>query len=312
MAGCGPANVETATPTLTVAPYQVSSPSPTSLPATPVRATVPPLAPTSTPFVHEVAKDDTLLQIAAKYGVTLDQLLAANPGIDPHFLTVGQRLNIPGPNGEPSAGLLPTSTPIPLSVSPARCFPTRTSQVECLVTITNTTATSVEGISAQLSLFDPSGSLIDSQMAYAPLGLVPSGGHLTLAGSFATAVSGVGADATLATAVEVGQDSGRYVPVKAVAQNITYASDRRSAGLQGSVTVTSPGNALTWQVTVVATAVDAAGDAVGYATWRSSESDSSATDQIFSLDLYSLGPRIDHIDLLADARVLTLKATRTP
>lgn len=271
-----------------------------------------PLAPTLTPFVHEVAKDDTLLQIAAKYGITLDQLLAANPGIDPHFLTVGQRLNIPGPNGEPSAGLLPTSTPIPLGVSPVRCFPTRTSQVECLVTISNTTATPVEGISAQLSLYKPSGTLIDSQMVYAPLGLLASGGRLTLGGSFDTSVSGVEADAALISAVEVGQDSERYVPVKVVAKSISYAQDHRSAELQGGVTVTPTVNALSWQVTVIATALNAAGEAVGYATWRSPGSDSSKTDQAFSLDLYSLGPTIDHVDLSADARVLNLKATSTP
>lgn len=277
-----------------------------------MRATVLPLSPTATPFVHEVAKDDTLLQIAAKYGVTLDQLLAANPGIDPHFLSVGQRLNIPGPNGEPSAGLLPTSTPIPMSVSPVRCFPTRTSHFECLVTISNTTSTPVEGISVQMSLLGSSGDLRDSQMVYAPLGFLPSGGHLTLAGSFDSSTPQAEADAKIVSAVEVGQGSVRYVPVKVAAENISYATDRRSAEVQGGVTVASSGYAQSWQVTVVATAVDAAGEAVGYATWRSPDSDSSTSTQTFTMDLYSLGPPIDHIDLLADARVMTLRPTGTP
>ncbi len=46
--------------------------------------------------IYAVAPNDTLWDIAANYGLTLDDLLAANPGVDPMRLMVGQKLAIPG------------------------------------------------------------------------------------------------------------------------------------------------------------------------------------------------------------------------
>jgi LysM repeat protein len=45
---------------------------------------------------HVVAAGDTLASIARKYGVTLTALQAANPGVTPKKLKVGQTLNLPG------------------------------------------------------------------------------------------------------------------------------------------------------------------------------------------------------------------------
>jgi tetratricopeptide (TPR) repeat protein len=44
---------------------------------------------------HTVADGDTPSSIARKYGVKLDALMAANPGLDPRRLRIGQTLNIP-------------------------------------------------------------------------------------------------------------------------------------------------------------------------------------------------------------------------
>ena len=46
---------------------------------------------------HTVQSGETPFAIARKYGVKLDALLAANPGVDPKKLRVGQTLNIPAP-----------------------------------------------------------------------------------------------------------------------------------------------------------------------------------------------------------------------
>ena len=44
-----------------------------------------------------VAQGDTLWAIAARYGVTLEELLAANPTIsNPNRIQVGQKVVIPG------------------------------------------------------------------------------------------------------------------------------------------------------------------------------------------------------------------------
>ncbi len=46
-------------------------------------------------MIHIIKWGDTLWKIAKKYGVTVSQLLEANPGIDPNNLIVGRNLNIP-------------------------------------------------------------------------------------------------------------------------------------------------------------------------------------------------------------------------
>ena len=44
---------------------------------------------------HTVAAGETAVRIARRYGITLDALLAANPGLEPRRMHVGQILNIP-------------------------------------------------------------------------------------------------------------------------------------------------------------------------------------------------------------------------
>lgn len=46
---------------------------------------------------YKVQAGDTPSSIARKYGVKLDALMAANPGLDPKRLRVGQTLNVPAP-----------------------------------------------------------------------------------------------------------------------------------------------------------------------------------------------------------------------
>ncbi len=46
--------------------------------------------------LYTVRTDDTLWDIAANYGLSVDDLLAANSGVDPRRLVVGQQLTVPG------------------------------------------------------------------------------------------------------------------------------------------------------------------------------------------------------------------------
>lgn len=63
------------------------------VPGAPIQAAASPAAVSAT---YTVRPDDTLWDIAANYGLSIDDLLAANSGVDPRRLAVGQQLNIPG------------------------------------------------------------------------------------------------------------------------------------------------------------------------------------------------------------------------
>lgn len=75
------------------------TPSSTPRPSAPAAASVAPTpTPAPTPQVYVVKEGDTLSKIAAAFGVTIDQIMTANPGMkDPNKIAIGDQLVIPTP-----------------------------------------------------------------------------------------------------------------------------------------------------------------------------------------------------------------------
>ena len=117
LVACAGSPIEhTPQPTQTLKLYHPATVSPTVQTTLPPLPTPPPLGPTPTPFVHVVVSGDTLLGIAIRYGVSLDELLVMNPGIDPRILSIGQEIIIPSPGDESAGALLLTPTPVPIDL----------------------------------------------------------------------------------------------------------------------------------------------------------------------------------------------------
>ena len=104
----------TARPTATDVPESTATPEPTSTPEptetptaastwTPSPSPTPNPSPTAAADVYVIQEGDTLLGIAGQYDLALDELLAANPGLDPQRLRIGQeiRLTAAEPEDEP-------------------------------------------------------------------------------------------------------------------------------------------------------------------------------------------------------------------
>jgi hypothetical protein len=84
------------------------SPSPSRPVATPSAEVTPVPAPTAQVYV--IKQKDTLSKVANQFGVTLDELLAANPEItDPNKISIGQQIIIPlaVDGGAPSGSAAP-------------------------------------------------------------------------------------------------------------------------------------------------------------------------------------------------------------
>jgi LysM repeat protein len=94
-------------PISTVTPTQVVLPPPTLVPTSAPTSS----APTTNPGTYTVQWGDWLNKIAAQFGVTTQALIAANPGINPNFITPGQVLNIP--SGTTGLTPVPPSNPPP-------------------------------------------------------------------------------------------------------------------------------------------------------------------------------------------------------
>ena len=90
-------------------PFDVSNTAPV-VPANPPVVVPAPVEPAGTEYV--VIKGDSLAKIAKKNGVTLKALEAANPGVLPTKLKVGQKLSIPASTSTPVAGATTTSASI--------------------------------------------------------------------------------------------------------------------------------------------------------------------------------------------------------
>jgi LysM repeat protein len=82
----------TATPTVRVVIEPTEAP-----PTEPAAEGTPTLPPGAQTYV--VQAGDIPVTIAEKFGITVEELLAANPGIDPRGLQIGQVLIIPAPAG---------------------------------------------------------------------------------------------------------------------------------------------------------------------------------------------------------------------
>ena len=97
-------------PVTTVTPTQVVVAPPTPAPTTP--------STTTNPGTYTVQWGDWLNKIANQFGVTTQQLIAANPGINPNFITPGQVLNIPS-STSPGLTPVPPTNPNPPTGNPS-------------------------------------------------------------------------------------------------------------------------------------------------------------------------------------------------
>ena len=62
---------------------------------------------------HEIRSGDTFYALARRFGVSLEAILAANPGVDPRNLQVGQLVCIPGAVTPPTPPTFcPGGTPV--------------------------------------------------------------------------------------------------------------------------------------------------------------------------------------------------------
>jgi|SRR5271157_42650 len=277
-------------------PYRTASPAPLD---TPLPALTVAFLPSPTPFLYTVAEGDTLSGIASRYHVSLEGLIAANPGIQPSLLVIGSRLTIPvGPASEGE----PTPTAVPLAFTQARCWAGPQGGQWCFALVRNDYAETLENLSAQFSLWSPGGQVIASQTTFAPLDILPAGQSMPLAVYFPPPLAeAVVPHLQILTSTRLLPGDPRYLP--AVLENSLISVDwsGRSAAVSGRIHLSaSTGTAQT--VWVLASAFDAAGEVVGVRRWEASSPLSAGNDLEFNFQVASVGPGIARADLLVEAR----------
>jgi LysM repeat protein len=290
----------TARPPATLTQYVTQTPTHTPTPPR-IPTAAPDLRPTPTPFMHTIVSGDTLLGIALRYRVETELILAANPGIDPNFLTIGTNLVIPLDEDSPLAA--PTAAPQPVELVSPVCYQIQTGGEWCFVNVKNTTENAVESITAEIVLYDTSGQPVASRIASTPLNLLPVGENMPLVVFFEEPLpEETFPTVLLLSAFPVSEINSRYISLAELSFSPQITPSGLSAFVSGDIRLEESSEIPASRVRILAVAFDETGQIVGHRLWENTESILPGTSVQFELTVYSLGEKIERVSLLTESR----------
>jgi LysM repeat protein len=283
--------------TLTIAPplnpYQSITDTPQIPTATVPLPTAQPLIPTPTPFLHAVEPGETLYGIALKYNITLDDLVLANPGINTSALSIGTELVIPPSEDDQT---VPTPTPFPVSLGEPTCYETQDGGLWCYLLVENDQNLALEDISLAFNFFVDPQELVQSVIAIPPLNLLFPGQSIP-AGAWIEdpPEDWTGLTASLLTAFPADIEEPA---VEITDYAVTYSQEHTIAEVSGTYEIKDL-QAAGSQVWIAGIAFNE--DSVaGVRKWASGQDLAAETPYEFEFQIYSLGPRIDQVQLLGE------------
>ena len=101
-------------------PAATKKPQPAAPADTPSAAPTEPAAAPAATTVHTVQRGEYLSSISKKYNVKMSSIVAANPGLNPDRIRIGQKINIPGSSAVPKSDVMLAAAPAPAAgVAPA-------------------------------------------------------------------------------------------------------------------------------------------------------------------------------------------------
>jgi LysM repeat protein len=264
-----------------------------------------------------VGKGDELMAIAFYYGITLDELLAANPSVTPNWMSVGTVLEIPvtpTPLPTKTSTPMPTSTaqslqtqtatpsgPLELKGEPA-CYPDPLGRLNCLALIHNRGEETLENPSVSFTLTSKDGDFESELVVFAPLNLLPAGSSLPILASFPAPVPvNFDVKAEVDYWLPTMPDDDRYAEAEIIQSQIELSEDKALAYVEGEINVASDNREIA-SLWLLAVAYDQQGNPVGFRRWETALPIDKNEAIRFNTIVYSLGPDIDKVELMAEAR----------
>jgi LysM repeat protein len=131
--------------------------------------------------IYVIEKGDTLIPIARKFGVTVQEIIEANGISDPRRLSIGQEIIIPitGGGAEPTA--VPTPTPVALQIQGLAFHRTPVDSLWCLGEVANVSGRPAEEVQVQVTLHDEQGTLLAAGAAFSQLDVLAADGRAPFA-----------------------------------------------------------------------------------------------------------------------------------
>lgn len=282
-----PFQTMTSTPTIT--------PTPEGLPA---NTPVPTL--TATPQTYEMKLNDTFYSVAEKFGVTVEELQAANPEVHHLYINIGTQLLIPAAKATPAATSAATPITYNLTFAEPYCFPSLTGGLHCFALITNEEEQTLSSLSAEFTLSDSESGEVIHQQADLPLAHLSPGESLPFYLFFPPPVfSQPQVAVTLVSASEARLEDGAAVSAAVEELKVTIAVDGASAGVSG--TIAFEGSEPPGEVVLLAVAYDASGRVVGIRRGTLHQEWGGSDTPTFNITVFSGGGVIDHVLVFASA-----------
>lgn len=286
-----PYNTATSTATITVTPVNA-----------PTQTPEPTITPTT--FIYTAKANDTMWTIAAKNGVSLDAILKANPNVNPYTLSAGTQVVVPPSSGTGSGTPTPISaTAVPLLLKTPYCAPSLTGGLYCFALVENNQEYSVQNLTAQFTLIDPDTKETLQAVGSLPLNQLKSKNSLPLFAYFPPPVfASPTVTLALLTALPVSSTSTSVLDVTIQNSKVEIASDGNSATVSATLALKDAASTANhfW---VAAVAYDAEGNVVGVRQYEKNADLSKGQSADFTLYVYSISDKIDHVDLFGEAKL---------
>lgn len=258
--------------------------------------------PTPTPVIYTIVEGDTMLAIALRHGISLEELQAANPEVNARLLVVDTELIIPLGAILPSDPV--TATPIPINVTSTNCYSVPDG-IWCFISVKNDRNRPLESLSARVVLSDDSGAYIADDTAIGALNVLPIGEELPLVVFFPGKFPfGINAAANVLTVQPVPRNDDRYLNAWLELDDVVISEGGERAEVLGRIGIpakSQPGN-LTW---ILVVAYDSEGNVVGVRKIEQFGLFDPGTSREFSIEVFSLDSIMSDVRAFVEMRPIS-------
>lgn len=276
----------TLTSTLTPEGLPTSTPAPTA---------------TATQRVYQVQANDTLIGIANYFGLTLDELLAANPGVQPALLAIGTQLIIPAVVVQSVTETAAAPLAYAVTLRTPDCALSITGGYHCFALAVNGEDFALENLVAEITLSDAAGEQKLTRQLPLPLNQLPAGASLPFYTYFAPPLfTDPQVSAIILTATKARVEEGKFFPLEITKAEVSIATDGASAVVAGKARVAQSDLKIS-ELTLAAVAYDTEGRVIGLRRTSQESGWSDNGDIEFSIVVFSTGGLIDRVELFGEA-----------
>ena len=300
-AGQGQTAVTPSEPAAKLTPYHTATPAPTLTP-TPegLPTATPPPTPTPTPRVYKVKLNDTLIGIAKYFGVTLEELQAANPGVQPAQLAIGTELIIPAAQAVMETEV--TAQPVIFKVKLGEPYCTRalTGGFHCFALVSNEDEVPFGDLTAEFTLTDPGTGEKINRQALLPMSRLAPGETLPFYIFFPP--SSMTLPLVTAKLINVGDfshEADAEVPLALDNLQTRISADGATARVSGNASLTAAEKVS--RIEILAVAYDDSGRVLGLRRGAPGGGWGSGENFAFNITVFSTGGQIARVEVFGKA-----------